>query len=109
MLSDDAAIGQATLERHVVQAHGVITVGRGDEVEQWISLVIIRPARGEDFAVGRRYAQDGAQPRVEAERTAIDDDALALFRAEAEEIVAVVVALAVDGGVHRYGLRLVGA
>ncbi len=108
-VADDQPVRQAAGVGDVVQAHHVIAVGRRDEVEERVGAVVVRLAAGQLAAVGGGQHERRPQRRVEAEGLAIDGDALALFGGEAEEVVAVVVALAVDGGVHRHGLGLLGA
>ena len=107
MIADDEPIRLAAGEGLVVNAHDVIAVGRGDEVEQRIGAQVVGPALLQVLAVGAGQGQHGPHGGIEAQGLAIDDDALALFGREAIEIVAVVVGVAVDRAVHRHDLGLV--
>src|SRR5262249_21333854 len=60
-------------------------------------------------SLARGQGEDGANRRIEAEAQAIDDDALSLLGGKAEEVVAVAVAVAVDGRIDRHLVRLVRA
>ena len=103
-IADDQPIRIAAAVRQVVQLDEVIAILRGDEIDQRIAAVVI--AIGDERLAGRvGQRQRRVHLRIELARLALDDDALPLLRREAEDILPIAVAGAVDRRVDGDDLR----